>query len=172
MHDLLPVLAPVIADPVNAYLATGVFPSALKSAIVKPLPKKPGLDSEVLKNLCPVSNLSFISKVIEKVVASQLLDHMVENRLLESFQSAYRVGHSTETALLRVTMTLLMLLTKRRVSFLYCLTSRQRVILLIMIFFLTFLEITLIWMVLSWINLDHIYLVELSVFLLLESCQN
>ena len=50
----------------------------------------------------PVSNLSFISKVIEKVVASRLLDHMVENELLESFQSAHRAGHSTETALLRV----------------------------------------------------------------------
>ena len=40
--------------------------------------------------------------MIEKVVASRLLDHMVENELLESFQSAYRAGHSTETALLRV----------------------------------------------------------------------
>ena len=40
--------------------------------------------------------------MIEKVVASRLLDHMVENELLESFQSAYRAGHSTETSLLRV----------------------------------------------------------------------
>ena len=40
--------------------------------------------------------------MIEKVVSAQLLDHMVENELLESFQLAYRAGHSTETALLRV----------------------------------------------------------------------
>ena len=52
----------------------------------------------MLKNFRPVSNLSFISKVIE-VIASRLLDHVVENELLESFQST---GHSTETALLRV----------------------------------------------------------------------
>ena len=102
LHELLPVLAPVIADLVNSSLATGVFPSELKSAIIKPLLKKPGLDTDVLKNFRPVSNLSFISKVIEKVVASRLLDHMVKNELLESFQSAYRAGNSTETALLRV----------------------------------------------------------------------
>ena len=49
-----------------------------------------------------MSNLSFISKVIEKVVASRILDHMKENDLLDPMQSAYRSGHSTETALLRV----------------------------------------------------------------------
>ena len=70
LHDLLPVLAPLIADLVNSSLATGVFPPELKSAIIKPLLKKPGLDIDVLKNFRPVSNLSFISKVIEKVVAS------------------------------------------------------------------------------------------------------
>ena len=70
LHDLLPVLAPVIADLVNSSLATGVFPSELKSAIIKPLLKKPGLNTDVLKNFRPGSNLCFISKVIEKVVAS------------------------------------------------------------------------------------------------------
>ena len=56
----------------------------------------------MLKIVRPVSNLSFISKLIEKVVVSRLLDRMVENELLKPFSSAYRVGHSTETALLRV----------------------------------------------------------------------
>ena len=49
-----------------------------------------------------MSNLSFISKVIEKVMASQLLDHMNANGPLDPMQSAYRVAHSTETAVLRV----------------------------------------------------------------------
>ena len=100
--DLLPVLAPVITRLVNAALSSGTFPSRLKSAIVTPLLKKLGSDVEVLKNYRPVSNLSFISKVIEKVVASRILDHMKENNLLDPMQSAYRSGHSTETALLRV----------------------------------------------------------------------
>ena len=78
------------------------FPSQLKSAIVKPLLKTSTLDPEIFKNYRPVSNLSFISNVIEKVIANQLLKHMEENGLLEKMQSAYRSGHSTETALLHV----------------------------------------------------------------------
>ncbi len=76
--------------------------SELKSAIIHPLIKKPSLDPEILKNFRPVSNLSFISKVIEKVVAARLQDHMNANNLLDPMQSAYRAGYSTETALLRV----------------------------------------------------------------------
>ena len=102
LHNFLPVLAPVIVDIVNASLSSGVFPTELKSAIICPLLKKPGLDSEILKNYRPVSNLSFISKVVEKVVASRLVEHMNHNNILDSMQSAYRAGHSTETALLKV----------------------------------------------------------------------
>ena len=98
--DLLPVLAPAITHLVNAALSPGTFPSQLKSAIVMPLLQKLGSDVEVLKNYRPVSNLSCISKVIEKVVASRILDHMKENNLLDPMQSAYRSGHSTETALI------------------------------------------------------------------------
>jgi aerobic-type carbon monoxide dehydrogenase small subunit (CoxS/CutS family) len=49
-----------------------------------------------------VSNLSFVSKVLEKVVDSQLRTYLSHHNLLEPFQSAYRKGHSTETALIRV----------------------------------------------------------------------
>ena len=49
-----------------------------------------------------MSNLCFISKVLEKVIAQQLNEHLVLNNLQEPFQSAYRSGHSTETALLRI----------------------------------------------------------------------
>ena len=82
-------------------MATGVFPSESKSAIIKALLKKLGLDIEVL-NFTHYLVLSVISKVIEKVIGSHLLDHMVENELLKQFQSAYSGGHSTEIALLRV----------------------------------------------------------------------
>ena len=64
--------------------------------------KKPGLNSESLQNYRPVQNLSFISKVVERVVAQQLTSHMRENNLHEQMQSAYRQNHSTETALLKV----------------------------------------------------------------------
>ena len=55
-----------------------------------------------MKNFRPVSNLSFISKILEKVVLIQLKNHLSGNNLLEIFQSAYRQNHSTETAVLSV----------------------------------------------------------------------
>ena len=49
-----------------------------------------------------MSNLAFMSKIIEKLIASRLVKHMNENQLLGPMQSAYRERHSTETALIRV----------------------------------------------------------------------
>ena len=100
--DLLDTLLPVICKIVNLSLSSGEFPDFYKIAHVKPLLKKISLDPECLKNFRPVSNLTFISKLIEKVVANQFISHLKENSLLETFQSAYKPGHSTETALLRV----------------------------------------------------------------------
>jgi len=56
---------------VNTSLSTGIVPHQLKQAIVTPLLKKPGLDTNDMKNFRPVSNLSFISKILEKVVLIQ-----------------------------------------------------------------------------------------------------
>lgn len=100
--DILPTLAPVLCEIVNMSLSSGEFPSSLKSAIVRPLLKKAGLDLDNLKNYRPVSNLSFLSKLLEKVVVNRLIDHMSVNNLLDPMQSAYRKAHSTETALLRL----------------------------------------------------------------------
>ena len=74
----------------------------MKQALVTPLLKKPSLDKEVLNNYRPVSNLSFLSKLTERAVASQLTKHMDSNNLHTPVQSAYRPLHSTETALLKV----------------------------------------------------------------------
>ena len=54
------------------------------------------------QNFRPVSNLCYISKLLERVVAQQLLKHLEQNSYLDKFQSAYRAGFSTETALLKV----------------------------------------------------------------------
>ena len=55
-----------------------------------------------MKHYQPVSNLSFLSKILEGIVLKQFLQHLQSHSLLEPFQSAYRKCHSTETALLRV----------------------------------------------------------------------
>ena len=96
------VVSPAICSIVNTSLAAGVVPDAFKEALVYPRLKKPSLNTEELGNYRPVSNLSFLSKTLERVVASQLNDHLMRNELLEPFQSAYRRHHSTETALLRI----------------------------------------------------------------------
>ena len=64
--------------------------------------KKTGLDSDILKNYRPVSNLTFISKVIEKVISGRLNEHLINNSMFDPLQSAYRDTHSTETALIKV----------------------------------------------------------------------
>ena len=116
--SFLPQLAPYISHLVNIAFQTGSFPVKFKSAIVHPLIKKPNLDAEILKNYRPVSNLSFVSKIIERVVASRILDHMRENDLLEPMQSAYRQAHSTETALLRVQNDILTAVDEKKCVFL------------------------------------------------------
>ena len=61
--------SPIVTCIVNASLNHAL---SLKTALIRPLLKNPGLDREVLKNYRPVSNLSFVSKVLEKVVAKRL----------------------------------------------------------------------------------------------------
>ena len=63
-----------------------------------------------------MSNLSFLSKILEKVVLRQLLNHLLTNNLFNSHQSAYRAGHSTETALLKIVNDLLSALDEDKVS--------------------------------------------------------
>ena len=99
---LFPSILPVIHKIVNLSLETGRMPGILKQAILKPLLKKPSLDSNDFKNYRPISNLRFISKTIEKCVAKQLIQHLDINDLGETYQSAYKRNHSTETTLIRV----------------------------------------------------------------------
>ena len=87
----------IILRIVNLFFSSGDFPSSCKSAIISPLIKKTGLDSEILKNYRPVANLSFISIIIEKAIATQIHSHLMNNDII-----AYKTGHSCETALLRV----------------------------------------------------------------------
>jgi len=102
LKESLPDLVPMITNIVNCSLYSGVVPDKFKIALVTPLLKKLGLDCNVLKNYRPVSNLPFISKILEKMVLKQLQSHLSSNNLLEIHQSAYRKDHSTETAVLSV----------------------------------------------------------------------
>ena len=84
---------------INQSLSSGIFPS---TALIRPLLKKSSLDQESLKNYRPVSNLPFLSKLLERIVLSRILPFLQTNNILDHRQSAYRSNHSIETALLKV----------------------------------------------------------------------
>ena len=111
-------LLPSITHIVNESLTSGVFPSTYKTAVVKPLLKKTGLNQNILNNFRPVSNLSFLSKIIEKIVLKQIFEYLDCHSLLSPNQSAYRPTHTTETALIKVTNDILLALDRGEVSLL------------------------------------------------------
>ena len=79
---------PALTRIVNLSLQSGIFPADAHQAIVTPIIKKPSLDKEDLKSYRPVSNLSYVTKLIEKVVATQFVGHLSRNELYDSMQSA------------------------------------------------------------------------------------
>ena len=86
----------------NLSLESGHLPSSLKNAVLTPLLKKQNLDHDVFSNFRAISNRKVISKVIEKVVAVRLQAYLDFNQLTEPLQSAHKLLHSCETALVRV----------------------------------------------------------------------
>jgi hypothetical protein len=102
-------LAPFLTHLINCSLSTGSVPGVFKEAYITPRLKKVDLDSSDVRSYRPISNLSVISKLLERLVARQLLTHLNSTGLLPSLQSAYRTNHSTETAVLKVLSDILLL---------------------------------------------------------------
>ena len=95
--------ASIIVIIINQSLMSAYVPLSFKTAIVLPSIKKYNLESTDKKSYRPVSNLQYVSKLLEKTVFSQLEAHLSTYSLLPDSQSAYRKKHSTETSLLKVT---------------------------------------------------------------------
>ncbi|CAH2006178.1 unnamed protein product [Acanthoscelides obtectus] len=96
----LPAVGIYILHLINCCLERGVFPIAWKEALVQPLPKIP--NPQVPGDLRPISLLSALSKILEKIVYMQLNEYLLERSILPLNQSGFRKGHSTTTALARV----------------------------------------------------------------------
>ena len=108
LTDCLNELLPVLTNIINASLSSGVFPRSFRESLILPVLKKPNLDPNDLGNYRPIANFPFVSKVLERIVADQLMCYVDSHHLLPGNQSAYRNFHSTETVLLKVLNDLLL----------------------------------------------------------------
>ena len=113
----LPSLLPYVKYIMNTSLQNGTVPDCFKKALVKPKLKSSILDQDLLNSFRPLSNLSFLSKGLERCVLKQLVYHLDKNNLFGEFQSAYRKFHSCETAITKITNDILCSLDKKQCTF-------------------------------------------------------
>jgi len=102
LQEYVDVLLPLLTVLCNRSIQDGVLSPSQKRSILIPVLKSDGLDPSDPANYRPIANVSFLSKVIEKIVAGQLITYLDGNNLLPSCQSGFRKFHSTETLLLRL----------------------------------------------------------------------
>ena len=115
LKQILEACLPAITQIVNMSLSNGEFCENWKVAVVKPLLKKPGLDL-ISKNYRTISNLPFISKLVEKCLLKQLMEHCENHNLLPDFQSAYWKHYSMETSLIRLTNDILWSMERQHIT--------------------------------------------------------
>ena len=96
LDELLPLLVLII----NKSMSEGEVPQSLKTALIRPLIKDFDEDRNSLANYRPVSNLPFVSKLLERVIHSRLDNHFNNNELNDEDQTAYSKYNSTETCLM------------------------------------------------------------------------
>jgi hypothetical protein len=116
LKSCLDSLLPPITILINLCLKESTFPSCFKTALIKPLLKKHSLPKDDLSSYRPISNLTFLSKLLERIIHNRLITHLNSFTSLSPFQSAYRKFHSVETALLRIQNDLLQAIDKRHVT--------------------------------------------------------
>ena len=115
LKQILEACLTAITQIVNMSLTNGEFCENWKTAVVKPLLKKSGLDL-ISKNYRPISNLPFISKLVEKCMLQQLMEHCKNHNLLSYFQSAYQKHYSMETSLIRLTNDILWSMERQHIT--------------------------------------------------------
>ena len=115
LKEILPTITPSLTKIANLSTNKGVFSEKWKSATVKPLIKSQSKGTDH-QNYRPVSNLTFLSKVVEKITLNQFTQHCEDHHLLPDYQSAYRKHHSCETSLIKLVNDLLWAMEKQEVT--------------------------------------------------------
>ncbi|GFX50266.1 RNA-directed DNA polymerase from mobile element jockey [Trichonephila clavipes] len=93
---------PLLSPHLERCLINGYFPPAWKHAIITLLPK-PGKDAKFATNCRPISLLSSIGKIFEKIILTRIQEHTDNNSLIPDFQHGFRSETSTNHQLLRLT---------------------------------------------------------------------
>ena len=101
LKEILPSVIEPITKIINTSLHHGIFSKCWQTKVIRPLLKKIGLKL-IASNYRPVSNLTFLSKVVEKAVLNQLVAHFDINNLMPDYQSAYRANQSCEIVILKL----------------------------------------------------------------------
>lgn len=96
-----PVIIPFITHIINSCIMGNCFPVQWKHALITPLPKVK--EPTELQHLRPISILPILSKILEKILHSQITQFVQAERILPDIQSGFRPGYGCETALLKIT---------------------------------------------------------------------
>ena len=101
LKDSADVIAKSLTTIFNKSILSGSFPDDMKIAIVSPIYKSDCKSKPT--NYRPVSVLSAVAKIFEKLISHQLSNYLESNKILVNQQSGFRKKHSTGTSLLSVT---------------------------------------------------------------------
>lgn len=114
LRDSLPITITYLTCIMNTSIVTGIFPKQWKHSIIVPIHKTGNVKEP--NNYRPISLLPIVSKLLEKIIASQLCEFLESNHLLSVTQHGFRHNLSTNTALLSLSSTLYHNMDQRKVS--------------------------------------------------------
>jgi len=110
LKQVIDLISPFITELYSRLLAADLFPVEFPQTLITAIVKKPGVDATEASSYRPKWNLSLLYKLLERLVARQLIEYMSSRNLLPARQSGFQPGHSTETAVLHMLSDMLLVI--------------------------------------------------------------